>query len=102
MCKDVKECPNYLESWWTPAGEGAPKLICDCAPKRLLLQQHHLQIRLEQLQASADASRAEYLNVASQLRCMVDMTQSILLEHAKNLKIENKNEKLPEISSSCS
>lgn len=94
MCKDVKDCPHYLESWWIEEGKEKPKLLRDCTTKRLLLQQQHMQLRLEQMQASLDTARTEYLLLAVQLKNMLDMTKSILIEHSKILKIEKKNDEI--------
>jgi hypothetical protein len=92
FCADVRDCPNYCESWWTQGGETTPKLLKDCSPKRLLIQQQYLQLRLEQLTASNDAQRNENLVLVSQLKTMIDMTNAVLVEHSKTLKLDQKDE----------
>jgi hypothetical protein len=89
MCKTCKECPNYVESWWTKQGETQPKIIRDCSPKRLLLQQQYLQLRLEQLTASIEDQRNHQIRLAEQLKTMVEMSNAILQTHAKTLEFKN-------------
>jgi hypothetical protein len=89
-CSTCKECPNYLESWWTQQGDTNPKLIKDCAPKRMLLQQQYMQLRLEQLQAAVDTQRNENQILNANLKAMVDLSKSILLEHVNILSGGNK------------
>ena len=83
-CSRCEECPNYMESWWTEH-MGSPKLVKDCSPKRLLLQNQHLHLRLEQLQASCDVARTEYENVAGKFTQMLALTEKLLDQHAKSL-----------------
>jgi len=50
MWKKFKDkCPNYIESWWEPkkpGGDGQPKLVHDCAPRRTFLMIQELTNRL--------------------------------------------------------
>lgn len=93
FCSEVTKCPNYMESWWTEQGGTVPKLVKDCSPKRLMLQQQYMQLRLEQLQASADVARSEYINVAQQFKHMLDVTEKLLTNACKP-QLEQKNETL--------
>jgi len=56
-------CPNFIESWWTPVGPGEnqPKLVSDCAPKRTFLMIQDLSNRLTGLQSSHEELRNESL-----------------------------------------
>ena len=49
-------CPNYVEGWWAPT-EGPPKLICDCAPKRILLLLQEVYNRVLGVQQSNEQQR---------------------------------------------
>jgi len=88
LCSTSSECPNYLESWWTQGQETQPKLVKDCAPKRMLLQQQYLQLRVEQQQAAIDAARAEYLKLTQHMAQVLDFTKVVLESHAENLKLQ--------------
>ena len=94
FCSNCKECPNYLESWWTQQGETTPKLVKDCAPKRMLLQQQYMQLRLEQLQAAIDTQRAESQVLSNNLKAMVEVSRSILLEHVNILGVRHEKTKV--------
>jgi len=55
-------CPNYIESWWTPApqmSDRTPVLVSDCAPKRTFLMIQELSNRLTGLQQSHEELRNE-------------------------------------------
>lgn len=91
-CSSCKECPNYLESWWTQAGQETPKLIKDCAPKRMLLQQQHMQLRLEQLQATIETQRVESQLLLNHIKALVDVASKIIVNDIDT--IENKCNKL--------
>lgn len=83
FCSTEKECPNYVESWWIEGGkDGQPKLLKDCATKRLLLQQQYMQLRLEQMQASLDATRIEYTQLCNQLKQFVELGKMLITEKA--------------------
>ena len=87
ICKDCEGCPNYVESWWTTQGSTTPKLIKDCAPRRIMIQQQYMQLRLEQLTADANASRVEYTNVANHLSEMLKISKSMEVENAPVYKL---------------
>lgn len=91
FCDKCSECPNFLESWWTEQGSASPKIVKDCAPKRLLLQQQYLQLRLEQMTADLCESRAEYNKVATHLMEIIDMSKR------ESKKIESQNQNLPSL-----
>ena len=58
----VKKCPNYIETWWTSqkvGGESQPILVCDCAPKRILLMIQDLHNRLIGVEKSQEELRNE-------------------------------------------
>lgn len=69
VCKSDYECPNYIESWWKEGENGDPKLIKDCAPKRILMQQGTQAQNLIHVQAAI-----------CDLRNTVDKLCSILLD----------------------
>ena len=90
MCTDIRDCPNYIESWWTNGQETHPKLVHDCAPKRMLLQQQHMQLRVEMMEQSLEVARAEYLRVGEQLQSVIDSMNQILISNAKKLELDQK------------
>lgn len=82
ICKDCEGCPNYVESWWTTQGSTTPKLIKDCAPRRLMIQQQYLQLRVEQLTADSNAARAEYTQVSNYLGEMLKISKTMEAQDA--------------------
>lgn len=52
ICKSDRECPNFIESWWKEGERGEQKLVRDCAPRRILLQQAENQHTLFGVQSS--------------------------------------------------
>ena len=59
FCKEVEECPNFVESWWHEGQTGNQKLVRDCAPKRIMLQISNLHSRLEGVQCATEQVRNE-------------------------------------------
>lgn len=94
FCVCEKECPNYVESWWIEGKTQEQKLIKDCSPKRMMLQQQLMQNRLEGVQEALEQSRNEYNRLSNYLACLVQASQKIISENNPNLEVENeKNEK---------
>ena len=92
FCASEKECPNYIETWWVEGDNSTPKLIKDCSPKRMLLQQQVLQTRLEQVSACLCESRNEYNRLATYLQSIVEASKQIInLKEEKYEKIDNSN-----------
>lgn len=93
-CKSETECPNYVESWWMEGQETTPKLLKDCSPKRLLLQQQYLQLKVEQFQSVLDQTRADYSLLTSQLKSVIEITSNLLESHVQLKLNEVKNENI--------
>lgn len=58
--KKREECPNYTEGWWTSQKEDKPKIVHDCANKRILLMIQDLYNRLIGVQKSQEQMRNKY------------------------------------------
>jgi len=56
---DPEQCPNFVESWWTPKDGGQPRLVRDCAPKRTMLMVQEHYNRLIGLQEAQEQQRNE-------------------------------------------
>lgn len=69
LCKSDRECPNFIESWWKEGERGEQKLVKDCAPRRVMLQQGILAQNIFGVQASV-----------CDLRNTVDKLCSVLLD----------------------
>ncbi|PWU06778.1 MAG: hypothetical protein C5B43_01310 [Verrucomicrobia bacterium] len=93
FCGCERECPNYIESWWIESEKGVPKLIKDCSPKRLIIQQQYLQSRLEGMQKAAEQARNELHEFTSVMRSLVEQTKQILIRNLNsNNLLDKKNE----------
>ena len=79
FCKHENECPHYVESWWQEGESGQPKLIRDCSPKRMLLQQQLMQYRLECVQQALEQSRNQYNELAGYLKTLIEMSKTVVL-----------------------
>jgi len=92
ICPDEKGCPNYQESWWIADGKDQPVLIKDCAPKRIMIQQQFMQIRMEAMQKALEESRNEYNHLATYFKQALVSCQVIAENQIQ--QIEKKNEKI--------
>lgn len=94
---DPSECPNFVESWWTPQDglkKGAPVMIKDCAPKRTLLMIQELMNMNVSLQKAQEQQRNESNKVSNicveTIKRQSELVQSIM-DLSKGLP-ENKPE----------
>jgi len=96
FCSNEKECPNYIETWWIQCESAQPKLVKDCSPKRLLLQQQLMQSRMEQMQASLCEARNEYHRLGTYLKSIVEASQKIINpKEATNVQIDSTDVHVP-------
>lgn len=63
FCNSDRECPNYSESCWVEGRTGEQKMVKDCIPKRLMIQNNYQQIRLEGLQQAIEQQRNAFLQL---------------------------------------
>jgi len=61
---EPSQCPQYIESWWTPEGDGKPILVKDCSTKRLFLMVQELHNRLIGVQKSNEQNRNAMIQFA--------------------------------------
>lgn len=90
FCNSVDECPNFVESWWTNAAEPEPKLVRDCAPKRLMKQMAQLQCRLEGVQLANEQARNQSLVIHGHFADLMAEIQKAKEIHELSLKDKNK------------
>lgn len=87
FCQSEKECPNYVESWWIEGQESQPKILRDCSPKRMLLQQQLLQSRVESMQSALEQQRNENMKLTSYLAQLIEASKTILIGEKQDEKI---------------
>ncbi len=80
LCTSEKECPNYMESWWQEGGTGQPKIITDCAPKRMLIQQQIEVNRMFALQQSIEQMRNRLQSLEILLSQLLQQSKEYILE----------------------
>jgi hypothetical protein len=78
FCNHVRECPNFIETWWQEHGESQPIKVNDCSPKRMILQQQIMQSRLETMQQALEQSRNEYIKLCGYFRDLIDSTKKVI------------------------
>ena len=84
-----------MESWWQENGQGQPKIIKDCAPRRLLLQQQTDVNRIFALQQAVEEMRNKFLILESSLSQLVAQSREYVLQEAKRLEKPVKVRKEP-------
>lgn len=69
-----KKCPNELESWWESSEKGsAPKLVKDCAPKRMLIMMQQLYNRMDGVQKQQGEVCGQNYRMADGLRTLAQI-----------------------------
>jgi hypothetical protein len=79
VCKSCEDCPNYVESWWNQK-DGPPRLIRDCAPKRIMLQVCRLETEFVSVQGAAEEARNHAVLMNAHFTALVDATKSAIEE----------------------
>lgn len=83
FCKEVEECPNFVESWWIEGQGGNQKLVRDCVPKRLMMQMATLQARFEGVQAATEQVRNETMVMKGHFQALVDASHKHIEEQER-------------------
>jgi hypothetical protein len=89
FCASDKECPNYVESWFVERNSSEQRLIKDCSPKRMLLQQQVLQVRFEGVQQALEQARNEYINLGQYLRKLIEASKQVLEKKDEIITIDD-------------
>jgi len=93
LCKTDSGCPNYVESWWLEADGVTPKMIKDCAPKRMIFMQQVEVHRMQAVQAALEQTRNECIMLQAELKNCLQ--QSIAyMEEQRTKSIKNISPKL--------
>ena len=105
LCATERDCPNFMESWWQEGGTGQPKVIADCAPKRMLIQQQIEVNRMFELQQAVEQMRNRLEALEGLLGQLLQQSKNYVLQQTpkqipKRLKKElglerSKNTRIP-------
>jgi hypothetical protein len=69
-----------MESWWQEGGTGQPKVISDCAPKRMLIQQQMEVNRMFALQQAVEQMRNRLEKLEGLLNQLIDQSKEYILQ----------------------
>ena len=83
FCKSDRECPHYVESVWVEGSTQETKIIRDCSPKRILIQNQRLECRLEEVQKKLEVSIVEYQRLSGYLEELIKASKRVILENEK-------------------
>ena len=86
LCASERECPNFIESWWQEGGTGQPKLISDCAPRRMLIQQQIEVNRMFALQQAVEQMRNRLEALEGVLGQLIQQSKEYLLQQSGQVK----------------
>lgn len=85
FCKEERDCPNYVESFWLEGQSGQQKLISDCIPKRMMVQLSSLQARFEGVQESQEQNRNELALLKARFETLIDFSKKVVEAEEKKL-----------------
>jgi preprotein translocase subunit SecD len=84
-----------MESWWLEGGTGQPKVISDCAPKRMLLQQQVEVNRMFALQQSVEQMRNRLETLEGLLSQLIQQSKDyVILQTPKQLPKKQRRKEL--------
>lgn len=85
------ECPDYVETAWTPANGGQPVIVKDCVKQRIFLMLAEMQSRLVAVERSNEEQRNQSFSVLATLTASVQTA----LEKQKQLEFYRPTKQLP-------
>jgi hypothetical protein len=89
-----------MESWWQEGGTGQPKVISDCAPKRMLIQQQVEVNRMYALQQAVEQMRNRLETLEGLLGQLIQQSKEYILHQApKKIPKTSKRKELTHESS---
>ena len=91
FCKTDKECPFYLESWWHKADQPQPKLVKDCFPKKLAIEQNNVLHRILCTQGVVEDVRNRMDRLELMLGQLIAQSKQFILEKSSE-RIDSEQE----------
>lgn len=88
LCESDKGCPNYIESWWIEQGKETPKLVSDCSPKRMLINDQQMFNRMEGMQATIDKLEHRLTQVQNILELLILQSKEFIVEQRRLLPLK--------------
>ena len=85
FCETDKTCPLYQESWWKEDTSETPKLVRDCFPKRMTIEQNKLFNRYTNSQSVVEDVRNRLDKLEKILNILVMQSQEFLNENQKRI-----------------
>jgi hypothetical protein len=82
-----------MESWWQEGGTGQPKVISDCAPKRMLIQQQVEVNRMFALQQAVEQMRNRLETLEGLLGQLIQQSKEYVLQQTVPKQIPKKQKK---------
>lgn len=89
FCKTDRECPFFVETWWTKDNEPNPKLVKDCFPKKFALEQNHLLHRFLCTQSAVEDLRNRMDRIENMLSMLIGQTKEFMREKNQIQCIDN-------------
>jgi hypothetical protein len=96
FCKCDKECPFYTESWWENVESKQPKLVKDCSPKKMMLEQNQLLHRFLCMQSVVEDVRNRMDRIEAMLLNLTSQSKEFLIEKSQE-SLESRQNRLQQI-----
>ncbi len=92
FCKTDHECPHFVQTIWQKHGDPTPKIVSDCSPKKILVEQNQLLHRFLCMQGVVEELRHKVTNLEDAIKqlCNIFATKAtknnLNLDDKENLK----------------
>lgn len=96
FCKTDRECPFYVETLWQKEGDPVPKIVKDCSPKKMMVEQNALLHRMLCTQSVVEDVRNRMDKLEQMLAQLISQSKEFILEK-KFEKIESRQEKFQQL-----
>jgi hypothetical protein len=97
LCESDSGCPNYTETVWVEANTQEKKLVKDCSPKRLQLQNDLQNQRIFALQEALDLQRNAFEVMGNNFGSLLKQMEALALEQKKANQIALRQQEQKEL-----
>lgn len=96
FCESDKDCPFYVETLWQKHGDPTPKIVKDCSPKKMMIEQNALLHRFLCSQSVLEDVRNRMDKLQIMLELLISNSTNFIKEKTNELQ-NSTYEKLNEL-----
>ena len=88
FCNSDCECPHYVESVWVQGDTQEKKIVKDCSPKRMLIQNNAQDYKILKLQKAIEEQRNMFVTMGQNFQLLMKELQTLIAEHRQHSNLK--------------